>query len=215
MRIVRILPVLLLLAFLIAGGSGCIFATKVMDIVLTDTTCVTFEIDDDDANYADDVELDYAEEISQVLDDNSISREDLHSAHLVSASHEVTSIVGVTDWEVGAEIRVSRLAGPGGAVIDGPEVIVDFDSVMVQDALGVVAYPDLEADGVELINQALEDFIAGADPILFFELVGDFVDPIPTGLNPIVFDWDGCLTVQIITQQEFDMLDPGGEDTGE
>jgi hypothetical protein len=68
---------------------------------------------------------------------------------------------------------------------------------------------DLNQDGVDLINAAIADFLAGYDPVLEFWVdyeTGD-VDPTPTPGDPLEFTWEGCLKLYIDFIEEYDVYD--------
>ena len=67
----------------------------------------------------------------------------------------------------------------------------------------------LDAAGVELLNQALEDYIAGtADPVLEFAVENGDVDPNPSVQDMLVFDWRGCVAIHIVAGVSLEVPDP-------
>jgi hypothetical protein len=203
MRKARLLvPLFLLLAFGLMQ-TGCLVQDKVIEILLTDSTCAEFTTDDDSENFTDEYTVDYAGELGDFLDENGISRDDIVSAHVVSAKYKVTVFESPGhDWTVSGEIQVER-----DDIEDGPDVIIDYTDQSIMDALGVYTPAVLNGDGVELMNDALADFLDGSNPILTFRVVNGDVEPTPTGVDPIVFDWEACVTFQLIYKKDFQFPD--------
>jgi hypothetical protein len=63
---------------------------------------------------------------------------------------------------------------------------------------------------VELINQALADYLDGDDTVfLEFNVLSDGgVTPAPSPANHIVFSWDLCLMIYMVGEVTFDAPDP-------
>ena len=207
-KYMSLIAVALSLIFVI-GVSNCIMDTKVMEVVLTDVTCYTFSHNDEDERFTDVAVVDYAAAIDTILMDNELSRADLVRANLVSATYEVTDFTQDTDWIISGVITVER-----DDISHGPATIVSYETGQsVPGALGVVTAADLDAAGVAVIDSALADYIHhGRNPILRFTVVnGDVVpspSPVGTTPGPIIFSWEGCINVQVITIWEGDAPDP-------
>ena len=203
-----LLASVLLLLFLMAGGTGCILDTKIVEIVLSDWACVTFdEVHTSVSNNPADT-LDYAEQLDQLLADNDMSRSDIKSAHVVKATYEVTEVTSTDDFTITGMIRVQR-----GDIADGPEVIVNYDSQAITPGeIGIVHNAPLNGAGVALLNRALADYLDDSGPPLYPTLIftteqGTIV-PTPTDLNPLLFKWQGCILFQFTFDQEFEFPDP-------
>jgi len=114
----------------------------------------------------------------------------------VSASYQVRDTILAHDWELSGEILIKRIDIAG-----SEEVFIALDTVSVIEAMPAPIGAELEPPGVDIIDQAFEDFIAGANPILVFTVVSETgdVDPEPTPGDPMVFTWDACVTVQVVT----------------
>jgi hypothetical protein len=186
------------LAFLLifaVFASNCIVVEREVDVVITDEQCLTFPENHDSENYTTPDTLFLGDELNQVLIDNEVSRSDIVTAHLVSASYQVRDTILAHDWKISGEILIKRIdvAGP-------EEVLIAYDTVSVNGAMPAPIGAELEPLGVDIIDQAFEDFIAGANPILVFTVVsgtGD-IDPDPSPGDPMVFTWYACVTVQVV-----------------
>jgi hypothetical protein len=144
--------------------------------------------------------VDYAEEIEQILLDNGFTLEEIKDAFMVGASYEVTEFTQAHDWLISGTIEVARVD-----IVDGPVTILNYSSQSVQAALGVTIPADLNTAGVELINRALDDFLAGGEPVLVFTVQNGSVDPIPTEQDPIVFTWEACFKIHVIIDREVEV----------
>jgi hypothetical protein len=190
---------LAVLLCLLAVGSSCVLEDKVIDIVVTGTTCVEFPENHDSENFTTPMTLDYGSEIGQILEDNEVSREDIVSAHVVSASYEVTQFAHDHDWVVSGTITVERVDTGG-----NPQVIIDYTSQSIQAAMGDKIYPELEPAGVDVLDQALADFLDGYDPVLRFTVQNGSVDPDPSPQDRIVFVWEACVVLHLVYSAEFE-----------
>jgi hypothetical protein len=89
-------------------------------------------------------------------------------------------------------------------------VLVDYASQSVQTDLGQKIAASLDPLGVDLINDALDDFINNsANPVLTFEVQHTTILPnAPTPTDPMVFDWRAWLAIQVIIPQTVEVPDP-------
>lgn len=195
---------LLFLIGLIQVAGGCIMEDRVIELVINETTCVDFYQNDSTVTFVNPVEVDYAEKLNEILDDNDISREDIVSARLVSASYGVTNLDPAhDDWIITGSITVERVDKK-----DGPETLWDYTSVAIVDALGKTIPAVLNGDGVGVLNRALEDFLAGGSPVLTFKVINSGVTPPPSVSVPIQFAWNGCIVVDIVAKSDIEVPDP-------
>jgi hypothetical protein len=194
---------LVLLLSLLAALSGCIMEDRVVELVLTDKTCMDFTENQTTVNFVTPAVLDYGEEINKILEDKDVSRDDIVSAHLVSAWYGVTSFTQPDDWTISGSVTIERLD-----TSDGPETIWDYTSVSISNALGKKIPVSLVAAGVGVLNRALEDFIGGANPILKFTVTNSGVTPSPSPAKPIQFEWRTCLTIDIVTEADMRVPNP-------
>ena len=196
--------VLLLIGALLC--TSCIMDEKVIEIVLKNSTCMPFEESGTSVTFGTEAVIDMAEEIEDSLERNDLSRSDIKTAKLISCTYQVTDLTppdGHDDWEIGGVIKVERIGKARAA-----ETIVQYTSQSVLGAMPAPVAAQLVPAGVDVLNEALEDFINGEDPILVFETDNDAVVPPPSGADPIVFDWEACLNIYVQLEQTLEMVDP-------
>ncbi len=205
-----LIPVLLVLLAFALSGSDCLLYEKVLDVVFLHSTCVDFEQIEDSEEFTTPQTVDYADEIDGILEDNDIEKSDISAAHVVSASYEVTDFtVPAThdDWDISGEITVRRIdvAGP-------TATIVEYTSQSVAAALGTRTPATLVQQGVDLLNDALDDYLAGEMPVLEFAVVSETgdVDPAPSPSDVMEFDWTACIAFHIVAAVATDTPDPFG-----
>jgi hypothetical protein len=202
-----LIPVLLVLLAFAVSGSDCLLYNKVLDVVYVHSTCVDFVQAEDSEEFTTPEVVDYADEIDQILDDNDISKSDIVAAHVVSASYEVTDFSQAHDWIISGEITVRRTD------VSGPTAtIVEYTSQSVEAALGVRTPAVLVQEGVDLLNDALDDYLDGGMPVLEFTVVsstGD-VEPDPSPQDVMEFEWRACIAFHIVATVTTDAPDPFG-----
>ncbi len=203
MKALRVNIIFLLLIGLVISTSSCLTEEKVVEIVVTNRTCNEFVEDHTAAGFVTPAIIDYAGELGQILSDNDVSRADIISAGIVSGSYGVLEYTGLDDWTISGYVSVER-----SDITDGPVTLYDYTSQSILEALGAEIPAELNPAGVSLLNRALDDFIAGGNPILVFTVANAEVVPSPSPGNPIQFVWNACLMMQIVTEIEFDMIDP-------
>ena len=197
---------LLILIALLVGLSGCLTEERRAQIVLGDENCEEFDDVHDSENFVTPYLLDIAAEIDSLLEDNELSRSDIVDAFLVSGAYEVLEFAQDHGWALEGLITIERIGGAG------PDTLLDYydeNGITVSEAIvGEKTYVDVHPAGVAIINQALDDFIAGANPVLRIVIENGNVDPDPSPADPLDFVWEFCLFIQVITELETDMYDP-------
>src|SRR5262249_55474798 len=138
--------------------------------------------------------IDVSQEIRNILNDNGYDASDLKSAHVTSVHYGVTSFDQAHDWTITGAITVTYNGNT--------QAILNYTSQSVQAALGKKIPATLQEPGVDLINQALQDFIDGGNPILTFTINNGSTTPVPSVADPMIFNWRAWLAVQIILKQE-------------
>jgi hypothetical protein len=194
---------LVMTGLILVAAGGCIMEDRVIEIVVSETTCVDFPEYHTSETFVTPTTVDYAEQISQILEDNDVSREDLVSARLVSASYGVDSFPAHADWAITGAVTVQRED-----VSDGPDTLYAYTTLSVADALGKTLPAVLNAAGVGVLNRALADFIAGENPVLTFEVINSGVAPAPSAGDPLVFQWHGCIVIDIVAETEAEVPEP-------
>jgi len=195
---------LLFLFGLIQVAGGCVMEDRVVELVVNESTCVDFLEDHDTASFVNPVTVYYADEINGILEDNDVSREDIVTAMLVSASYGVTDVDPAhDDWIITGSVTVERVDKT-----DGPDTLWEYTSVSISAALGKKIPALMNEGGVGILNRALADFIAGENPVLTFKVVNSGVTPAPSVSVPIQFAWKGCIVVDIVAKSDIEVPDP-------
>jgi hypothetical protein len=199
--ILKVLGLVALSCALMTLG-GCLLEEKVIEIVFSGETCADFEEDHATGDFESESFLAYGQEILDVLEDNDLSRDDIARAFVMGGSYEVTDFTHTNDWTISGAILVERI----GAVAD-PDTLLRYTSQSLEAALDDQIWAELHGDGVELLNTALEDFLAGAMPELKFTVENGTTVPPPGESNRLVFDWQTCIKIQFIYVEEFEFPD--------
>ncbi len=194
-----------LLVFLLAGiaaiSSNCIMEDRVVEVVLSDSTCAGWYEYHTSASYVNDATLDYASEIDRILADNDLSRDDLVSAHVVNVTYELTDFSHTHDWEVTGYVTVER-----SDIADGPAQVFEYTDETISVAkVGTVVNAPLTEGGVGILNRALADYIEGGNPVLVFRVSNSGVSPSPSVSDPIQFTWQACIYIQVITTMDVEV----------
>jgi len=190
------------LAALVAIGTGCIIEDTGVEIVLKDTYCMTFEESHQSATFVTPRTIDLAEKLDEALADNDLEREDVVRGAMIVATYEVTDPPS-HDWTLTGAITVERTD-----IVDGPETVIDYASQSLMDAYGAPVFADLNEAGVNLINDAIDDYIAGQNPVLLFKVVNSACSPTPTSENQLVFDWEACVFYYAVVAETLAVPDP-------
>lgn len=194
---------LVILALLLVFSTGCIMDEKVIEIVVSGETCVEFAENEDSEDFSTVTVVDYADEIDGILEEHGLDRSRIKEAYVVEASYEVTDFSHDHDWHISGQIEVARTD-----VSAGPFVLIDYTDQSVEDALGTAIAASLNSDGVELLNDALEDYVSGGSPVISFEVVNGNVDPDPSDSDRLVFTWQACVKVHIVVVENIEVPDP-------
>jgi hypothetical protein len=196
---------LLLLLGLILGLSNCIMEDRRVELVFSDSTCVDFSQYATTATFRSaPVTVFFSDELDQILHDNDVlSREDIVSIHIVSASYGVTSFSQPHDWIIEGSLMVERIDES-----EGPVPLLNYTNQSVSDALGKTIPASLDSAGVALINKAFLDFIDNGYSILEFRVVNSAASPSPSRIDPIQFNWKACVWVDFVTKTDLEVPDP-------
>jgi hypothetical protein len=191
---------LLAVLAVVVRGDSCALEERVIDIVITDRTCVTFSENHQSEDFDTEALVNYSDEIGAILEDHGVSRSEIESAHVVSASYEVTSFKQDHDWEISGSVTVERVD-----IADSSATLIDYTSESVQALLHNETSADLTPKGVSLLNDALDDFVAGENPKLLFTVENAQVVPPPDAGDPIVFTWRACVTLHVVFVETADV----------
>jgi hypothetical protein len=187
---------------LVLSGPGCIMEDRVVEVVVTGETCAVFTENHGSEQYTTPVVVDFASRIDEVLEDNDLDRSDITSAKVMSASYEVTDFSHDHDWSISGYITVERL-GEG-----VPEKIIEYTEQSLMAAQAAPVGASLDADGVALVNQALQDYLDGDYPMLRLEVNNGSVEPAPNADDRLVFTWEACMKIHVLYEEEVDVPDP-------
>jgi hypothetical protein len=200
--------VIALVAILGAWLAGC-DEEKKYDIVIGSDICPDTVFTQDSASeiFTDTVYVEAGEDIDDALKKNGYSRSSIKAAILNGAYYTVTEWVQPsppqTDWKISGAITIQRTDVPG------PEdTLVVYDHASVKGALGNNVTAKLDPGGVDIVNQALEDFLDGADPAFRLVVLNGDCDPNPSLSNRIQFKWYACLQAQIVLEETSKVFDP-------
>lgn len=147
--------------------------------------------------------VDIAGEVEAALAETEYSRADIADAYFNGASYGVIQFSHPHDWEIGGAVFVQRL-DLGGSEVE----ILSYPPVSVQGSLGSKTAALLAPAGVDVINQALNDFVAGANPVLRFVTRNESVTPAPGPSDRIEFTWRVWVQYQIVVVESADIFDP-------
>jgi hypothetical protein len=189
-----------LVACVVSALSGGCLDDKVIDLVATGETSADFVLNETTSSWTKAAVLDVGREIRDILADNGYDNTDIKSAHVTSVHYGVSSFNQAHDWTITGAITVTYNGST--------QTVMNYTSQSVQAALGKKLPAALQPAGVDLINQALADFVAGQNPILTFTIDNGSTAPVPSGGDPMIFDWRAWLAVQIILEQEAKIPDP-------
>jgi len=185
----------------LSGGfsAGCL-KDKVLDLVVTGETSADFALNEISSSWTKPAVIDVGQEIRNILHDNGYEDSDLKGAHLASVHYGVSSFSQAHDWTITGSIMVTYKGDT--------QTIMTYTSQSVQAALGRKIPATLRKPGVDLINQALQDFVNGQNPIMAFTINNASTSPVPSAIDPMVFDWRAWLAIQVILNQKVTVPDP-------
>jgi hypothetical protein len=195
--------ILLAIGLVALSVPGCL-EDKVLQIVMTGETSADFSENETGTDTPETALVDVADEITDILNNNGYSTSDIDSAFVTSVHYGVTSFDQSHDWEISGAISVRRVDGGPGPWTE----LASYTAQSVTGALGQKITAPLEQAGVDVINTALDDFLANGRPVLEFQVEHSNVDPDPSPTDPMIFDWRAWLAIQLITTQTVEVPDP-------
>src|SRR5262249_42273642 len=133
--------------------AGCL-DDKVLDLVVTGETYSDFPQNETSSSWTKPAVIEVGQEVRDILNENGYDASDLKSAHVTSVHYGVTSFDQAHDWTITGAITVTYNGNT--------QTILNYTSQSVKDALGKKIPATLQQPGVDLVNQALQDFINGA-----------------------------------------------------
>ena len=176
------------------GLAGCLEDREV-EVVINQDICEPFPENHESENYTTPKEIAIGANLDEMLSQHDYTRDDITSAHLMGGSYEITEFAHDHDWTIEGYIIVERLD-----IAAGPVTLIEYDNISLETELGIENSVSLHPDGVALVNAAMADWITGANPILRLTVVSEEgVDPSPSPSDPLVFEWEACLDIQVIS----------------
>lgn len=196
---IRGIIALLIVLGLAVGVTGCkLLHEKTVDVVLRNSAAIDFEVREDSASYVGDPQvIDIAEGIDDALAgfDPPLDRAHIKEAGLLAATYEVTWLGDPEpwhDWEISGSIWIKYGLAES--------VFIDYSELWLHEALGAgEIHAELNASGVTLFNQALDDFRSGQDPVLSFWMDGDGCVPPPSGDDNLMFDCTARIYMYVVS----------------
>jgi hypothetical protein len=183
---------------------GCI-ERKSVQIVLSEEVGVAVHHEEPDASGGIPTPVGFPGFLESILANNGYSREDVVAVHVVGGFFGSSNVEGDHDWVVSGQIQARRTD----SVVAGPTVdVMTFESQSVKNAEGKRIVAPLTTAGVELIEQAITDYLAGDSPVLEFDVNNDDVSPSPTVIDTMALDVNAWVTLQIIIEIHADVPDP-------
>lgn len=199
----KILITAALMIPLALGLNGCLVEDREVEIVLNDEHCEEFVEYHTTENYTTPAILELGEDLDSLLVDNDVTRDQLVDAFLVSAAYEISEFSHTHDWEISGIITVERLDITGA----GPDTLIVYKEISLEDKLGDKTQVDLHPDGVAIINAAMDDYIAGGNPTLQLTVVNGDVEQSPDVGDPLEFIWEACLKVQVLVTIDVEVVE--------
>lgn len=189
-----------LLVIAVAGGllasAGCVYDNT--DLVITENVCVNLEETQTSGNFGTFVVADqFKEQLQKRLKEHGKSEKDIKAIHMVGAAFKAMS-VKPHDWTVDATIDIGRQDVEAGPFEDGPAPFVVFTDQSLLALTGAPNQADLHADGVALVNRALESLVGGEDPRLVLLVKNESVTPTPSVSDPMQFKILACVKFQVV-----------------
>lgn len=183
---------------LAAVFTSCIYDEQLGQLVVTEKICVNFEQTETDGVFDDRrVAPQFRERIDAILEENGATYDDLVSLSVVGGTYKLVVMKG-HDWRVTADVSVFRRDVTPGPVMDGPEHLLSFTNQSIAALKGKPTTADLDEDGVDLLNRALEDLLAGEDPMIWLELENTSINPVPSSSDPLELRFLACVQFQAV-----------------
>ena len=184
---------LLLAICLVAALTSCIYDPQTGTIVVSEKICVNMDQYETDGDIGARAVCDkFRERLLDDINSHGATMDDIVDISVTSATYKLIKLKG-HDWHLTADVKVSRVD-----VSDGPATLVSFSNQSIDDLSGKPTNAALNAAGVELLNRALDDLLAGGDPQVAIELVDESIVPVPSMSDPLEFKWLACVEFQAV-----------------
>ena len=192
---IALVPAVLLLAM----ASGCNMVDSpsatldTEDYVIKEEFCVTFNENRTSGNFQSEIVCDqFRTDIEAWIAGAGVQYSDICKIMTNDVRICLPTYEG-HDWDVTSKVNIERLD-----INDGPHTLLKLQTVTIPDTYdqdGFCKKPKSNYRGIRVINRALEDLVAGGNPLLQVTMAMTDVDPEPSQNDPLVFSWDACVTV--------------------
>jgi len=190
---------LIVIICVLATANGCIYDELAGEVVVTEKICVQFEETRTSPNFSSyEVDNRFRERLMDLMDENGLTLADIRSANVVSGTYKVTKPSKSHAWAISGNVSVARQDIPGDPYSDGPAPLVNLINQSLKDAKGKPTPAVLIADGVAVLDRALQAVIDGEDPRLVLIMESGDVVPAPSVADPLEFKWLSCVTFQVV-----------------
>jgi hypothetical protein len=181
-------------------ANGCVYDSLRSEVVVTEKVVVQYTEYRESPSIGSAVVADtWRQRLLDALDEYGADIGDVQSITVVSGEYKTTKPSKADhDWTVTGKVTVRRQDDPMGPVTDGPADLVNMTTQSLFGAKGKPVPADLNSAGVEVINRALQDLLAGGNPRLIVEMVSDNVTPAPSPSDPLEFQWQARVTFQAV-----------------
>lgn len=171
------------------------------DLVINETVCVTFDQEITSGEFSTFVVCDqFKTKLVEELTKNGRELEDVKSIHMVHGTYK-TQAIQRHDWKVTCQVWIARQDDPNASgYTDGPALFTSFHRQSLKKLKGYPTDADLESDGVELVDRALESLLDGEDPRLVLIVENEEVTPEPSESDPMEFKLRTCVKFQAIVR---------------
>ncbi|HET6348037.1 MAG TPA: hypothetical protein VFH88_03040 [Candidatus Krumholzibacteria bacterium] len=177
-------------------SAGCI--TDNADLVITDNICVNVQDTETTGSFTTfTVVDDFKDQLVKKLAAYNKGPKDLKSIHMVGASFKALKVTP-HDWTVTADVNIARQDTPGGGYDDGPAPFVSFTDQSLMALKGQPTRANLDASGVQVVDNALAALLNGEDPRMVLVVDNSSVTPTPSGSDPMSFTLQACVRFQAV-----------------
>jgi len=183
-------------AGILLASAGCVYNKT--DLVISENVCVTIDEYETTGSFSTFVVCDkFKEQLAKKLKDYGKSEKDVKAIYMTSATFKAMD-VKPHDWNITANIDIARQDDPGAGYDAGPAPFVSFTDQSLLALQGGPTDADMHADGVSLVNDALESLVDGEDPRLVLLVTNESVTPTPSTSDPMEFKILACVRFQVV-----------------
>ena len=180
------------------ASAGCI--TSQSDLVITDVISANITEHETTGTFSTfTVVSDFKDQLEKALAKSGKKTTDVKSIHMISATFAAQA-VSPQDARATAQIDIARQDTPGGGYDDGPASFVTFNNQLLKSLQGKPTDAVMNADGVALVDRALNALLNGQDPRLVLIVNNETITPTPTVGAPLDFKVRTCVRFQAVVR---------------